>query len=53
MWSRPRRREAIFTAPSHPYTRKLMRATPRPGVSLRELLPEDGLTAPHAQAAGS
>ena len=34
--------EAIFTAPSHAYTRKLMRATPRPGVSLRELLPEDG-----------
>ena len=32
---------AIFTAPSHRYTRKLMRATPRPGVSLRELLPED------------
>ena len=31
----------IFTAPSHPYTRKLMRATPRPGVSLRALLPED------------
>jgi peptide/nickel transport system ATP-binding protein len=31
---------AIFTAPLHPYTRKLMRATPRPGVSLRELLPE-------------
>src|SRR5216684_5190102 len=30
----------IFTAPAHPYTRKLMRATPRPGVSLRELLPE-------------
>src|SRR5215467_10778662 len=39
---------AIFTAPSHPYTRKLMRATPRPGVSLRELLPEDD-----AGAAGS
>jgi len=31
----------IFTAPSHPYTRKLMRATPRPGVSLRDLLPGD------------
>jgi peptide/nickel transport system ATP-binding protein len=32
---------AIFTAPSHAYTRKLMRATPRPGVSLRDLLPEE------------
>ena len=32
---------AIFTAPSHAYTRKLMRATPRPGASLRDLLPED------------
>ena len=31
---------AVFTAPSHQYTRKLMRATPRPGVSLRDLLPE-------------
>src|SRR3982075_2754408 len=31
----------IFTAPSHAYTRKLMRATPRPGASLRDLLPED------------
>jgi peptide/nickel transport system ATP-binding protein len=31
----------IFTAPSHPYTCKLMRATPRPGTSLRDLLPED------------
>jgi peptide/nickel transport system ATP-binding protein len=31
----------VFTAPAHPYTRKLMRATPRPGVSLRDLLPED------------
>jgi peptide/nickel transport system ATP-binding protein len=32
----------IFTAPEHPYTRKLMRATPRPGASLRDLLPEGG-----------
>jgi peptide/nickel transport system ATP-binding protein len=30
----------IFTAPEHAYTRKLMLATPRPGVSLRDLLPE-------------
>jgi peptide/nickel transport system ATP-binding protein len=33
--------QAIFTAPSHRYTRKLMRATPRPGLSLRDLLPEE------------
>lgn len=33
---------AIFTAPSHPYTRKLMRATPRPGITLRDLLPDEG-----------
>jgi len=40
---------AIFTAPSHPYTRKLMRATPRPGVSLRDLLPEDAASSvPHS-----
>ncbi len=32
--------EAIFKAPAHAYTRKLMRATPRPGVTLRDLLPE-------------
>ncbi len=33
--------KAIFTAPVHPYTRKLMRATPRPGASLPDLLPEE------------
>jgi peptide/nickel transport system ATP-binding protein len=33
--------ETIFRAPEHPYTKKLMRATPRPGVSLRDLLPVD------------
>ena len=31
----------IFANPQHPYTKKLMRATPRLGVSLRELLPEE------------
>ena len=40
------RSEAIFKAPSHAYTRKLMRATPRPGVTLRGLLPDGELTSP-------
>ncbi|MCP9625606.1 ABC transporter ATP-binding protein [Rhodopseudomonas palustris] len=31
----------IFANPQHPYTKKLMRATPRLGVGLRDLLPED------------
>jgi peptide/nickel transport system ATP-binding protein len=31
----------IFAKPEHAYTKKLMRATPRLGVSLRDLLPED------------
>ena len=31
----------IFANPEHAYTRKLMRATPRVGVSLRDLLPEE------------
>jgi peptide/nickel transport system ATP-binding protein len=35
---------AIFASPEHAYTRKLMRATPRPGVSLRDLLPEEETT---------
>src|ERR1700689_2548943 len=44
---------SIFTKPEHPYTRKLMRATPRLGVSLRDLLPGEGaslLPAPPATA---
>ncbi|MGP9810522.1 dipeptide ABC transporter ATP-binding protein [Rhodopseudomonas sp. NSM] len=45
----------IFANPQHPYTKKLMRATPRLGVSLRELLPEEeraemaSLTSPRAR----
>ncbi len=31
----------IFATPQHAYTKKLMRATPRLGVSLRDLLPEE------------
>ena len=30
----------IFRAPEHAYTRRLMRATPRPGATLPDLLPE-------------
>jgi peptide/nickel transport system ATP-binding protein len=33
--------ETIFRAPAHCYTRKLMRATPRSGITLRDLLPEE------------
>jgi peptide/nickel transport system ATP-binding protein len=40
----------VFTAPSHPYTRRLMKATPRPGVSLRDLLPEDETPPPQPPA---
>ncbi|MDP2296515.1 MAG: ABC transporter ATP-binding protein [Pseudolabrys sp.] len=35
------RSETIFRSPAHAYTRKLMRATPRPRISLRDLLPEE------------
>ena len=38
---------AIFKNPQHAYTRKLMRATPRLGVSLRDLLPEDMAVEPY------
>ena len=33
----------VFAAPAHPYTQRLMRATPRPGISVRDLLPEPGI----------
>jgi len=33
--------EALFSRPQHPYTRKLVDATPRPGASVRQLLPLD------------
>ena len=36
----------IFARPEHPYTRKLMRATPRIGVSLHDLLPEEDAASP-------
>jgi peptide/nickel transport system ATP-binding protein len=41
----------IFAKPEHAYTRKLMRATPRLGVSLRDLLPEEEATAMPTPAA--
>ena len=49
--------ETIFRNPEHAYTRKLMRATPRPGKNLRDLLPEDETAAAapivHEQAAAA
>jgi peptide/nickel transport system ATP-binding protein len=41
----------IFARPEHPYTKKLMRATPRIGVSLRDLLPEEEAAAAKPVAA--
>ena len=40
----------IFANPQHPYTKKLMRATPRLGVNLRDLLPEEEGTSAAAPA---
>src|SRR5213080_5388455 len=45
--------QAVFTTPSHPYTRKLMRATPRPGVSLRDLVAEGDVGLRPGQGASS
>jgi peptide/nickel transport system ATP-binding protein len=33
--------ESIFKSPEHAYTKRLMRATPRPGIQIRDLLPEE------------
>jgi len=44
--------ERIFRAPEHPYTRKLMRATPRPGIALKDLLPEGDANAVTTAAPG-
>jgi peptide/nickel transport system ATP-binding protein len=41
----------IFARPEHAYTKKLMRATPRLGVSLRDLLPEEEAAAMPAPTA--
>jgi peptide/nickel transport system ATP-binding protein len=41
----------IFARPEHAYTKKLMRATPRLGVSLRDLLPEEEAAAMPTPAA--
>jgi peptide/nickel transport system ATP-binding protein len=36
--------EALFHRPAHAYTKKLIRATPRLGATIRDLLPEDAET---------
>jgi peptide/nickel transport system ATP-binding protein len=43
----------IFASPEHAYTKKLMRATPRLGVSLRDLLPEEEAALLPVQPAGA
>ncbi|MEH2494698.1 peptide/nickel transport system ATP-binding protein [Bradyrhizobium sp. AZCC 1678] len=42
----------IFARPEHAYTKKLMRATPRIGVSLRDLLPEEEAVSASPRARG-
>ncbi len=43
---------ALFASPRHPYTRRLLRATPRPGCSLRDLVDSSQPPIP-ATAAGA
>jgi peptide/nickel transport system ATP-binding protein len=43
----------IFSAPEHAYTKKLMRATPRLGIGLRDLLPTDADHTPIPQPAAA
>ncbi|WP_428979606.1 dipeptide ABC transporter ATP-binding protein [Hansschlegelia zhihuaiae] len=43
----------VFAAPKDDYTKRLMRATPRPGSTLRGLLPEGTAPAERPAAAGS
>jgi peptide/nickel transport system ATP-binding protein len=43
----------IFAAPEHAYTKKLMRATPRLGIGLRDLLPADADHTPIPQTAAA
>ena len=41
----------VFAAPAHAYTRRLLRAAPRPGASLDSLLPHDAPRPPRLAAA--
>jgi peptide/nickel transport system ATP-binding protein len=41
----------IFTAPQHPYTQRLVRATPRPGIGLRDLIADPEPLPPAAAVA--
>ena len=44
--------QEIFRNPQHPYTRKLMQATPRPGISIRDLLPSEAEKTTPSRAQG-
>jgi peptide/nickel transport system ATP-binding protein len=43
----------IFSSPEHAYTKKLMKATPRLGIGLRDLLPPDADHTPLVQTAAA